>query len=113
MHERGYLITPAPPAGFAFTRPGGTPVPASPHLPPTSRDITSCHDAAITSDTIIPNWNGDKLDLDHAIWVAFANARPERLRLGPPRLVVPVAQLCWPVHPRGCEEHCDGCGNCA
>jgi hypothetical protein len=74
VHERGYLITPAP-AGFAFTRPDGSPVAASPQLPPTSGDITGCHDATITSDTIIPNWNGDKLDLDHAIWVAFANAR--------------------------------------
>jgi len=75
VHERGYQITPAAPAGFAFTRPDGRHVPASPHLPPTSGDITACHDATITSDTIIPNWNGDKLDLDHAIWVAFANAR--------------------------------------
>jgi predicted alpha/beta hydrolase family esterase len=48
---------------------------ASPQLPRTSGDITGCHDATITGDTIIPNWNGDKLDLDHAIWVAFANAR--------------------------------------
>jgi hypothetical protein len=75
VHERGYLIAPAASAGFAFTRPDGIPVPASPHLPPTSGDITGWHDATITSDTIIPNWNGDKLDLDHAIWVAFANAR--------------------------------------
>ena len=29
----------------------------------------------IAADTIIPNWNGDKLDLDHAIWATFANAR--------------------------------------
>jgi hypothetical protein len=74
VHERGYLITPAP-AGCAFTRPDGSPVPASPQLPLVSGDITGCHDATITSGTIIPNWNGDKLDLDHAIWVAFANAR--------------------------------------
>jgi hypothetical protein len=48
---------------------------SQPATAPTSGDITGCHDATITSDTIIPNWNGDKLDLDHAIWVAFANAR--------------------------------------
>jgi len=53
----------------------GRPIPTSPPLPPTSGNITGCHDAAITSDTIIPNSNGDRLDLDHAIWVAFANAR--------------------------------------
>jgi 5-methylcytosine-specific restriction endonuclease McrA len=74
VHERGYLITSAP-GGFAVTRPDGTPVPASPQLPGTSGDIAGCHEAGITSDTIVPNWNGDKLDLDHAIWVAFANAR--------------------------------------
>jgi HNH endonuclease len=74
VHERGYMITSAP-AGFACTRPDGSPVPASPQLPPVSGDITGCHDATITGVTIIPNWNGDKLDLDHAIRVAFVNAR--------------------------------------
>jgi hypothetical protein len=74
VHERGYLIALGP-GGLTVTRADGTPVPASPQLPPTSGDITSCHDADITPDTIIPNWNGDKLDLDHAIWAAFANAR--------------------------------------
>jgi hypothetical protein len=60
VHERGCRITvPPQPAATA----------------PVSGDITSCHDASITSDTIIPNRNGDKLDLDHAIWVALANAR--------------------------------------
>jgi hypothetical protein len=75
VHELGYLITLAPGGGFAFTRPDGTPVPASPPLPASSGDLTTCHQAAIAEDTIIPNWNGDKLDLDYAIWVAFANAR--------------------------------------
>jgi hypothetical protein len=74
VHERGYRITPTP-AGFTFTQPGGRPVPTSPGLPSASADLTGCHDATITSDTIIPNWNGDRLNLDHAIWVAFANAR--------------------------------------
>jgi hypothetical protein len=74
VHERGYQITPGA-DGLSVTQAGGTPVPASPQLPPTSGDITSCHTAGITPDTIIPNWNGDRLDLDHAIWAAFANAR--------------------------------------
>ncbi len=72
VHERGYRIAPG---GFAFTRPDGTPVPASPELPRASGDIAGCHEADVSSDTIVPNWNGDRLDLDHAIWVAFANAR--------------------------------------
>jgi hypothetical protein len=67
VHERGYTLAPG-----GFTRPDGTPVPASPQLPRASGDIAGCDD--ITSDTIVPNGHGDKLDLDHAIWVAFANA---------------------------------------
>jgi 5-methylcytosine-specific restriction endonuclease McrA len=74
VHERGYVIAPAP-GGFAVTGPDGTPVPASPRLPRSSGDIAGCHDADIISDTIVPSWNGDRLDLDHAIWVSFANAR--------------------------------------
>ena len=31
----------------------------------------------ITSETIVPPWYGERLDLDHAIWVCFANARNE------------------------------------
>ena len=75
VHELGYLITLVPGGGFAFTRADGSPVPASPTLPPPSGDIRGSHDAAITANTIIPNWHGEKLDLDHTIWVAFANAR--------------------------------------
>jgi Domain of unknown function (DUF222)/HNH endonuclease len=75
VHELGYLITPAPDGGFAFTRPDGTPIPASPPLPTSSGDLTTCHQATITDDTIIPSGLGDRLDLDHAIWVTFANAR--------------------------------------
>ena len=35
------------------------------------------HDAAITPETIIPPWYGERLDLDHAIYVCFANARTQ------------------------------------
>jgi hypothetical protein len=31
----------------------------------------------VTSETIIPPWYGERLDLDRAIWVCFANARTE------------------------------------
>jgi Domain of unknown function (DUF397) len=75
VHELGYLITAQPGGTFAFTRADGTLLPASPPLPPASGNITACHHAAITADTIVPNWHGERLDLDHTIWVAFANAR--------------------------------------
>jgi len=52
-------------------------LPASPALPPPEGGIAGVHDAQITPETIIPPWYGERLDLDHAIWVCFANARTE------------------------------------
>ncbi len=75
VHALGYLITPAPHATFAFTRPDGQPMPSSPALPGSDGDLTQCHPADITTDTIIPAGLGDKLDLDLAIWACYANAR--------------------------------------
>jgi hypothetical protein len=76
VHDRGYTIS-ARPAGadFAFYRPDGTPLPASPPLPGPDGPIDQAHGADITSDTIIPPWYGERLDLDHAIYICFANAR--------------------------------------
>jgi len=77
VHDRGYLIT-APPGGggpFVFYRPDGSPLPASPPLPEPDGPIGQAHDSDITPDTIIPPWYGERLDLDHAIYVCFANAR--------------------------------------
>jgi HNH endonuclease len=62
VHDRGYLI--AAPAqedaeaggGFAFYRPDGTPLPASPPLPPPDGTIGGTHDADITPETTIPQW---------------------------------------------------------
>ena len=39
-----------------------------------SGTIEGCHDADITPETIIPAWYGERLDLDHAIYICFANA---------------------------------------
>ena len=36
--------------------------------------------ADITAETIIPPWYGERLDLDHAIYVCFANARTREQR---------------------------------
>jgi len=78
VHDRGYLIAASPSGGFAFYQPDGTPLPACPPLPEPDGPLDQCHDAAITPDTIIPPWYGERLDLDHAIWVCFANARIAR-----------------------------------
>jgi Domain of unknown function (DUF222)/HNH endonuclease len=74
VHERGYLIAAARDGTFAFYRPDGTAIPASPAPPKVNGAIEDCHDADITLDTIIPSWYGERLDLDHAIYVCFANA---------------------------------------
>jgi hypothetical protein len=79
VHDRGYLIA-APPAAngtFAFFCPDGTPLPSSPPLPAPQGSISETHDADITPDTIIPPWYGERLDLNHAIWACFANARTD------------------------------------
>src|SRR6202043_1913561 len=68
VHDRGYLIAAPPGGGFAFYRPGGTRLPASPALPPPGGTIGDCHDAQITPDTVIPPWYGERLNLDQAIY---------------------------------------------
>jgi hypothetical protein len=75
VHDRGYLIAASPPGGFAFYRPDGTRLPSSPPLPEPDGPIGQAHDSDITPGTIIPPWYGERLDLDHAIYVCFANAR--------------------------------------
>jgi 5-methylcytosine-specific restriction endonuclease McrA len=80
VHDRGYLIAAQPGGTFAFCRPDGSPLPSSPALPPPEGGIEDTHDADITPDTIIPPWYGERLDLDHAIYVCFANARTRHER---------------------------------
>jgi hypothetical protein len=74
VHERGYLIAAARDGTFAFCRPDGTAIPASSPLPQAGGTIGDCHDADITPETIVPPWYGERLDLDYAIHVCFANA---------------------------------------
>jgi 5-methylcytosine-specific restriction endonuclease McrA len=78
IHALGYLITTSQHGTFAFARPDGQPLPANPGLPGSDEDLASCHDADITTETIIPDGLADKLDLDLAIWAAFANTRLDR-----------------------------------
>jgi hypothetical protein len=102
VHDRGYLIAASPPGGFSFYRPDGSPLPACPPLPEPDGSIDTAHDADITPDTIIPPWYGERLDLNHAIWACFANARTreerERDPDGPPRGRVTIYE------PEDCDE---------
>jgi hypothetical protein len=75
VHDLNYGITAAA-DGFVFTTADGAELEASPPLPASDgSDITTCHDTRIAPDTIIPAWYGDRLDLHHAIWACFANAK--------------------------------------
>jgi uncharacterized protein DUF222/HNH endonuclease len=74
VHDKGYLIA-SEPAGFAFYSPQGTPMPSCPKLRAGPGDITTTHDAVIAPATIVPPSSGGRLDLNLAIWIAFANAR--------------------------------------
>jgi Domain of unknown function (DUF222) len=73
--EAGLAGLAGPMTDFAFYRPDGTPLPPCPPLPGPDGSIGQAHDADITPDTIIPPWYGERLDLNHAIWACFANAR--------------------------------------
>jgi hypothetical protein len=84
VHERGYLIAAARCGTFAFYRADGTAIPASPPLPAPDGTIEDCHDADITPETIIPPWYGERLDLDYAIAICFANAQTEQQRQAHP-----------------------------
>ena len=80
VHERGYLIATARDGTFAFYHPDGTAIPASPALPQADGTVGDWHDADITPETIIPPWYGERLDLDYAIHICFANARTQEER---------------------------------
>jgi hypothetical protein len=90
-------------------------LPASPPLPaPDVGPLEDTHDAAITPETIIPPWYGERLDLDHAIYVCFANARTQhaqRERAGQPdtrhRVTVYESQD-WPERIRQYYASTDG-----
>ena len=55
-------------------------MPACPKLRAGPGDITTTHTAVITPTTIIPPNSGGRLDLNLAIWIAFANARTKAER---------------------------------
>jgi predicted RNA methylase len=75
VHALGYLIAPAR-GGFAFTRPDGRPMPNGPTLPGSDGDTARCHDADITTDTIIPAGLGDKLGVHIFVQPAFVREEP-------------------------------------
>jgi hypothetical protein len=80
IHEFGYRVDALPDGVFVFRRPDGTPIPASPPSQPVRGHLHDLHDAEITAATIVPAWYGERLNLDYAIAVLFANQEVRRAR---------------------------------
>jgi hypothetical protein len=80
IHHNGYQIGTPAPGVFTFYRPDGKQIPDSPPLPEPTGQLWDVHDAEITPQTIVPPWYGERLDLDHAIWVLFAYQQVRQAR---------------------------------
>jgi hypothetical protein len=80
VHKDAIVITAGPGATFTFRAPDGTVIPSCPALPGPHGEIAPCHAAEITLSTPVPAWYGDRLNLDHAIYVCFANAENKARR---------------------------------
>jgi len=105
VHDRGYLIAAARDGTFTFYRPDGTAIPSCPPLPASDGTIGDRHDADITPETIIPPWYGERLDLDYAIAVCFANARVQQERRNQPHGGEPKAKERVTIYePEDCED---------
>lgn len=50
-----------------FTTPDGTPIPEVPPAPRSAKPVTGWHRAPVQADAILPDWYGERLDLDYTI----------------------------------------------
>jgi 5-methylcytosine-specific restriction endonuclease McrA len=80
VHDKDIIISAAG-NGFAFYLADGVLISSSPPLPGGSAGaIKDCHDAEIAYHTIVPPYSGERLDLHHAIWICFHNAKVQAER---------------------------------
>ncbi|MYC67574.1 MAG: hypothetical protein F4X12_14695 [Acidobacteriia bacterium] len=78
VHEEGFGLTLDAEGQPRFTQPGGAPLPAVPTAPawtgvplaPTDAKLAE-DGIEIDSNTSIPNWDGERLDLPYVIGVAW------------------------------------------
>ena len=76
VHEGGYQVLADGIGAFAFHRPDGVLIPEVPSVTGGNAEaLPGLHRAAVTADTTIPNWNGDRLDLDYAVSVLTQTPR--------------------------------------
>lgn len=66
VHEGGHTVSVDKTGRLNFTRPDGRPLPFAPTIGPAGGDLVT-RTEGITADTIVPNWDGTRLDLDNAV----------------------------------------------
>jgi hypothetical protein len=70
VHEGGYQVQADQLGGFSFQNPHGQVIPDVPSpTGGTAQALPGLHDALITAQTAVPDWNGDRLDLHYAVSV--------------------------------------------
>jgi hypothetical protein len=70
VHEGGYRVVADGIGGFAFHRPDGRLIADVPSASGGRGEaLPTLHGAVITAETAVPNWNGDRLELDYAVSV--------------------------------------------
>ena len=70
VHEGGFGLKTNGHGGFTFSRPDGVLIPEVPSPRGGDGDaLPAQHGVSITAATAVPDWNGDRLDLDYAVSV--------------------------------------------
>lgn len=73
IHAHGFGLTLHPDRSLTVTTAEGVPVLHHPALPwRPAEELDPEHD--VSAGTLPPHWNGDRLDLDHAVWVLLQHA---------------------------------------
>jgi hypothetical protein len=70
VHEGGYRVSADGLGGFTFHRPDGSRIPETPSATGgRAEELPQMHRTPITAETTVPDWNGERLDLDYAVSV--------------------------------------------
>ncbi len=72
VHEGGFQVERLPGGELEFRTPNGWVIPEAPPLPAVPADEKAA--APLDAYTLMPNWDGTRLNLDHAIWAMHPRA---------------------------------------